>query len=133
LYANVIDLIQMSSYCFRNISSNTVVASQVRPADTYLKRLFGLLFSAPLEPDAGLWLKPCSSIHMIGMRFAIDALFLDRNGTVVGVFPDLRPFRISPWVPSAYHCIELSMGQLALSNTRVGDKLSWSLNNAGVG
>jgi uncharacterized membrane protein (UPF0127 family) len=119
----------MGSYCFHNVSSNKVVGRQIRAADSYLKRLAGLLFCAPLKQDEGLWLHPCNAIHTLFMRFAIDVIFLDRNGTVVRVFPKLIPFMPLAWAPSGWHCLELSSGTIAASNTKVGDKLSWAKND----
>jgi uncharacterized protein len=116
------------SYCFHNESSNMVVASRVKQATTYLKRLLGLLFSAPLKPNDGLWFTPCNSIHTIGMKFAIDVVFLDRNGTVLRVYSSLPPGKIVPIIWRAHHCVELSPGTLAKSNTKDGDKISWKLN-----
>ena len=59
---------------------------------------------------------------MFFMRFPIDALFLDRNGRVVRVVPDLRP-----WVPAvaargAKEVVELRAGTIARSGTQAGDE-----------
>jgi uncharacterized protein len=42
----------------------------------------GLLGRAGLAPGEGLWL-PVRSVHTIGMRFALDLVWLDRAGQVV--------------------------------------------------
>lgn len=47
-------------------------------------RLRGLL-GRQLAPDGGLMLTPCSCIHTIGMRYAIDAVYLDRAYQVLRV------------------------------------------------
>jgi hypothetical protein len=117
-----------ATYSFKNESSNLMVASKVRLADTYFKRLFGLLFSAPLEPNEGLWLHSCKAIHTVGMRFPIDVAFLNREGKVILVIEDLKPMSLSPWRFNAYHCLELRSGQLAASHTKDGDLISWTAN-----
>ena len=66
-------------------NSLTVVAERVKRADTFATRLVGLLGRAGLQEDEGLWISPCRGIHTMGMRFAIDALFLDETHRVVGI------------------------------------------------
>jgi uncharacterized membrane protein (UPF0127 family) len=60
---------------------------------------------------------------MFFMRFAMDAIFVDRNGRVVKVAP-----RIRPWVPmvaarGAIEVIELTAGTCAQTGTQAGDDL----------
>ena len=47
-----------------------------------MKRTKGLLGRAGMADDEGLWI-PTSSIHMFGMRFAIDVVYADREGRVL--------------------------------------------------
>lgn len=47
----------------------------------------------PLAPGHGLVIEPCTSIHMLFMRFPIDAVFFDRQGTVTRVRRGVRPWR----------------------------------------
>ncbi|MFA6093562.1 MAG: DUF192 domain-containing protein [Elusimicrobiota bacterium] len=89
------------------------VASQVVLADTPWTRAKGLLGRASLAREEGMWIVPCAMIHMIGMRFAIDAVFLDRGLRVLKVSRGLRPWRLSPWVLSAHSVLELSEGAAA--------------------
>jgi uncharacterized membrane protein (UPF0127 family) len=63
-----------------------------------------------LPAGRALWIEPCNSIHMFFMRFAIDVLFLDREGKVKRVMLRLRPWRISPIVFGARCVIELPAG-----------------------
>jgi hypothetical protein len=35
-----------------------------------------------LKGDAGLWIVPCEAVHAMGMKFAIEVVFLDRGRTV---------------------------------------------------
>ncbi|TMK80245.1 MAG: DUF192 domain-containing protein [Actinobacteria bacterium] len=64
-------------------------------ADTPLTRLRGLLGRRPLNEGEGLLLRPAAAIHTWFMRGAIDAVFLDRRLVVVGVAPNLRPWRFA--------------------------------------
>src|SRR4051812_50150360 len=53
----------------------------------------GLLGRRSLPSGEGILLKPASSVHMAFMRFAIDAVFLDRDLRVVKIAADLKPWR----------------------------------------
>ena len=64
-------------------------------ADNPLTRLRGLLGRKPLREQEGLLLKPTNAVHTWFMRDAIDAVFLDRDFTVLHVAADLRPWRFS--------------------------------------
>jgi uncharacterized membrane protein (UPF0127 family) len=53
----------------------------------------GLLGRSELARGEGILLRPAGSIHTFFMRFPIDAVFVGRDGTVVGVERDLKPWR----------------------------------------
>ena len=53
-----------------------------RACNALLTRRKGLLGRSGLADDEGLWI-PTSSIHMFGMRFAIDVVYADREGRVL--------------------------------------------------
>lgn len=91
----------------------TVLAERLRLAHTRWTRLKGLLGTRSLEPGEGLWLKPCNQVHMIGMRYALDAVFLDDQHRVVRTIAGLAPGRISPRVGGASSVLELPAGTLA--------------------
>lgn len=92
------------------------------------QRFMGLMGRRSLPEGEGLFL-PDSSIHMMFMRFAIDALFVsgpaaDGRRRVVGVRPDLPPWRglVLP-VREAKAVVELPAGTLAGHGVRVGDEV----------
>src|SRR5713226_9837313 len=82
-------------------SSGAVLAERLRLAHTPWARLRGLLGTKALDPGDGLWLRPCRQIHMFGMRYAVDAVFLDARQRVVRALPDFAPGRVSPHVRGA--------------------------------
>ena len=89
-------------------------------ADGFWTRLRGLLGRSGLEPDEGLWIEPCSSVHMFFMRFALDVAFVDRLGVVQRVYPNLRPWRATWIVPRARAAVELPVGTLATHGVEPG-------------
>jgi uncharacterized protein len=93
--------------------SGLVLADRLRSAHTHWTRLRGLLGTRRLEPGEGLWIKPSNQVHMFGMRYAIDVVFLDDAGRVLRVVHALQPNRISPRVKGATSVLELPAGTAA--------------------
>ena len=106
-----------------NVTRGAVVAERVRVARSMRDRTVGLLGRDTLAPDEGLWIERSPSIHMFFMRFAIDAVFIDADGRVTKVVPNLKPWRVVWWAPGARDCLELAAGAAARSGTQPGDEL----------
>jgi uncharacterized protein len=100
----------------------------VKTADSFFRKLFGLVFSAPLKEGEGLLIDSCSSIHTFWMRYPIDVLFLDSNNRVIKLFEDLKPFRVTPFIKGVAKTIELKSGTVKACSINTGDclKLVWS-------
>ena len=82
----------------------------VRRCEGSLERMRGLLWRPALAPGQGLLIAPCNSVHTIGMRYAIDVVFLDREGRVLKVCPALKPLRMA-MARGARQVIELAAGE----------------------
>lgn len=93
----------------RLVGPGGVLASKVDVAATPMRRVRGLLGRAPLEPGEAFVIQPCSQVHTVGMRYAIDAVFCDRDGRVLAVF-ELEPGRMSRIVRRSWCCIEMHVG-----------------------
>lgn len=96
-------------------------------AATMWSRVQGLLGRKGLEPGEGLLITPCNSIHSMWMRFRFDALFLDREGTVLHAIHDMKAWRISRIVFGAHQVLELPSGVIAATGTEKGDRLAISI------
>ena len=59
------------------------------------------------------------------MRFPIDVLFLDAEGTVLGA-RTIAPWRISRWYSKSRGVLELSSGTLEQTGTQPGDRLEFT-------
>lgn len=99
----------------------------VRRADCFFSRLAGLLFSPPVPPGEGLLLVPCASVHTAFMAYAIDVVFLDRAGRIVGIVPRLAPWSTAAF-PGAYQTLELAAGEAARLGLRAGQSLAACLS-----
>src|SRR3990172_6401526 len=115
----------------RNVERGTILATRLETADGLWGRFMGLMGRASLPPDAGLWLPGTNGIHMMFMRFPIDAVFLGRPiateggaRAVLSVRPGLRSWvGLVPLVRGADGVLELSVGTIARSGTVVGDRV----------
>ncbi|MFZ0963905.1 MAG: DUF192 domain-containing protein [Terriglobia bacterium] len=114
--------------CVYNKTRETSVATHAKVADGYFRRLVGLLGTTRSwpNPGRGLWIVPSHGVHTIGMLYALDLIFLDRNLVVVDVEEYVRPFRISKVSFQAHSILELPVQTLARTDTRVGDRLEFS-------
>ncbi|MCF7223594.1 DUF192 domain-containing protein [Marilutibacter chinensis] len=108
-------------------NGDRLVLPKVRGAVTWLQRLRGLLFSPPLPADGGdaLLIRPCSSIHTIGMRYDLDVVFLARDGKVMSIHSNVRPWRGCVQF-GAHDALELRGGVAERVGLKVGDVLRWA-------
>jgi uncharacterized membrane protein (UPF0127 family) len=89
-------------------------------AETPLSRARGLLGRAGLERGEGILLRPASSNHKWFMRFAIDAVFLDRESRVLRIAESLGPWRVAA-CRGAKAVIELPAGECERVGLAPGD------------
>lgn len=110
------------------ISSRTqaVIVENLQIANKPWSRIRGLLFKPALASNQGLALIPCNSIHSLGMRYAIDVIYLDKKNQVVKCSSDFKPNSLGPIVFKANAVIELPAGRLRGLDVRVGDQLSYA-------
>jgi uncharacterized protein len=106
-----------------NEQTGALLGDGIDEARSLWQRMRGLLGRRGLERGEGLWIEPCSSIHMFFMRFAIDAIFTDRDGKVVRAVSRLEPWRVAVGGRGARAVLELPAGTIERSATRVGDVL----------
>jgi len=102
------------------VENGTVVCARCALADTPVSRLKGLLGRAGLDADEGMLFRRTGSIHMFFMRFAIDAVFCDRDLVVLEVVRGLKPWRMAA-VRGAKVVVELAEG--AAASLAPGDRL----------
>jgi len=80
-------------------------------AATPLSRLRGLLARRPLQAGEALWLVPCRSVHTMGMHYALDVAWLDRDGSVLSVTEGLRPRRHARGQRGTHSALEMAAGE----------------------
>lgn len=114
----------MAKLRVRNQTRNKQLADRADIADTSKKRKTGLLKHTGLEPGEGLWITPCEAVHTIGMKFAIDVLFLDKKRRVLKVRHAMPHWRMAASL-FAHSVLELPSGTAAATETVRGDQLEF--------
>ncbi len=96
---------------------------KIEKADTFFKRLRGLIGRKNFPQGRGLMIVPCNSIHMFFMRFAIDAVYIDENFVIKKIVQNLQPWTGFSICLGAWAVVEFSAGESARLNLKVGQTL----------
>lgn len=94
------------SWTLQNLTTGTALATHLIRAFDRRTRNAGLLGREHLPPETAIVLAPCSGVHTWFMRFAIDVVFVDRGGRVLGVRRSVQPWRLAVRL-GAFAAIEL--------------------------
>jgi uncharacterized protein len=114
-------------YVVFNRTRNVCLADAAAAAHSVIKRMKGLIGRSAESFVAGkaLWIVPSEGIHTFGMRFPIDAAYLDSKGKVLKLYHELAPYRFAAVKLKARSVLELPPGTLARTGTQVGDILEF--------
>ena len=112
----------METQTFQVEGSNITLTARL--ATNFWQRFRGLMLSRPLPPATGLLITPCNSIHMCFMRFAIDAVYLDKQGRILKITRHLRPWLGLSACWHAHSVLEMTAGQADALGLRVGQKFT---------
>ena len=85
----------------------------VTRADGFWAKNVGVLGRAALPVGEGLWLPGVASVHTVGVRFALDLLFLNGDFRAVRLCAETPPGRWLVRAGGARHTLELGAGTLA--------------------
>ncbi len=113
----------------RNLERGTVLAERLETAGSLWAKFMGLMGRQALPAGDGLWLPASNGIHMMFMRFAIDAVFVSKaaaDGTrrVRSVHRGLRAWTgLVPLIRGADGVLELPVGTIDATGTAVGDRV----------
>lgn len=107
-----------------NETRGTGLASEARWARRPWERMRGLLGRGSLPEGQALIFPRAGAVHTCFMRFAIDVVFLDRDGGVLKATSNLAPFRFTA-ARRAQTCLELPAGTVERSGTQAGDHITF--------
>lgn len=108
--------------CHKN--TDECIACRVEIAQTFLKRLIGLLGRSTINDGEGIYFPDCRSIHSFFMRFSIDVLFLDNEMKITRIINCLKPNRVAVAPLQTKDTLELRCGVLEKLDLNVGDTVT---------
>jgi len=109
-------------FALTNTRNQKIVAQTLLTAFDSASRRKGLLDHDSLADGSAMIIAPTSAIHTFAMRFAIDVMFVSRDGRVLKVRRHVKPRRLAAaW--RAFAVVELAAGAAERSDTRPGDQL----------
>ena len=109
-----------------NETRGTLLGREVQLADSALARLRGFLLRPPPRAGEGILLTPCNAIHMWGMRYPLDVVYLDAAGQVLEILESLPPWAAPARVSGGRYVLEVPVGTIEKTGTSVGDICSWT-------
>jgi len=119
-----------NSYMLLNKTNNRKIIERIRLADSYWKKLKGLMFSGKhdyaLIFDFGGESRIKASIHMLFVFHSIDLVYLSEGRKVVDLVEGIRPFTLN-YTPkkNARYLIELPEGTIKKNRIKLGDEVDW--------
>ncbi len=135
--------VEPGAFAAHNLTRGTDLATSLEIAASLWAKFMGLMGRADLPAGHGMWLPASNGIHMMFMRFPIDAIFVGKAGAasastpgaagaaplhdgdvraVLSVHRALRTWTgLVPLVRGAHGVLELPVGTIDASGTQVGD------------
>jgi len=83
-----------------NATKNLVVSKNLKIADRFFNRLFGLMFKKKMDEDECLLIADCRGVHTCFMRFPIDVVFFSSNRAIEII--SLKPWQFSKFYRSDF-------------------------------
>lgn len=105
------------------LRQNQKIVSEVKVADTFFNRLFGLLPVKVLKESSGILLKPCKQVHTFMMKYAIDAIFLSEENIILHIEYNLIPNKVTKYIKETKSILETTSGVSEKYMLKVGDML----------
>jgi uncharacterized protein len=94
--------------------------------ERFWQRARGLLMRQDLLDRQGVLIRPCRSIHTLGMTRTIDVVFLDCDYRVTEVHLSLRPCRaLASRSRGTLATLELAAGDVDKFGIQAGDRITF--------
>jgi uncharacterized membrane protein (UPF0127 family) len=107
----------------KNITKNTIISTSYF-YKTGLSKTKGMLLMTKAQTFV---FKTRFGIHTFLMKFPIDLMVVDKNKSVVFIKESVKPNRVILWNPKFDLVIEMPMGSIKNSKTKIGDILDFHL------
>jgi len=105
----------------KNISSNSIISTNVKNANSFVDQVFGLLNK---RNPRFLIFNTRFGIHTIFMKTPIDVILFDSNNYIVKIKRHLLPNRLFFYHPKNFKLIEMPKDTIDKFHIRINDKIS---------
>lgn len=102
--------------------SGVTLGKNVLEANTFWPRLVGFMFKNSPAPHDVIYFPKCNWVHNCFVRFSIDVVFTKKDGSIVAIVRNFKPWRFSRIYFKAADTLEFARGALPESVV-VGDFL----------
>ncbi len=109
-----------------NTTRQNIVCERCQIADGLITRMRGLSGRQSLGEDEGMLIVPCPSIHMFGMKFSLDVVFVTKDMVVTDIRHNIAPRQMYVAKNNAgkpHSALEMFVGSVARCGVQIGDKL----------
>ena len=97
-------------------------------ADSFFLRLRGMI-GREFNPFGAMVIIPCNQIHTYHMQFPIDAVFLDKEGKVVGILENIAPNKRTKYFRSGRYVVEMPAGAIKKYGITLDDRMTLTIAN----
>ncbi|TQE99848.1 MAG: DUF192 domain-containing protein [Spiribacter salinus] len=118
-------IVKSGESTFVRTRGGSTFAHEVRVARSFLSRLVGLLGTDRLLDGHGLLIQPGGGIHTVGMKYAIDVMFLDAENTVLGIAAHVAPNRVRVAPRGCASVLELNAGSTLRHGLVPGEQIEF--------
>ena len=116
---------QLGEIQFTDSSGELVTRIEnIEKTESMAERNKGLLGRKTFQ-SSGLWITPCNSVHTIGMKFAIDLVYLSKHQQVVKTVSNVKAWRTSIAI-TAKSIIEFPLGTIDTHHLKKGLQIAWT-------
>ena len=98
------------------------ILNKVRVPTGFYANAKGLLGTKALAQDEAMLFRNCQSIHMFGMKIPLDIIFLAKDGTVLKMIENLKPWKIAGCFKSKM-TLEMATGTIKKHSIETNMKL----------
>lgn len=95
------------TFKLKNLNTSKIIVSNTQLANTFFTRLKGLMGTRQLNENSGLLISPCQQVHTHFMQYPLDLVFLDNKFNVLEIVQNIKPWRFSRLIKSAYYVLEV--------------------------
>ena len=94
--------------------SRQPLSKHLEVTTTFWQRFVGMMFRKNLPAQFAIWIIPCKSIHTMWMRVSIDVFFINKDGEVISIRENIKPWRFVIAPKGTHSVLETVAGSIQI-------------------